>query len=159
MVAFLSPPLCIAQAQHSLGIWHFRNISGEVDLKGQYRQLESNFNEVTEDQRSMYLLSGIKLNTSSYLWDKDILMIDLGGAYSPEIRDETYISIPDRSEVRTLKKIDFKSILFNNKPVTLQGFYDFDQTIITGSCLQMSGPITNNGGGSFCSTTRYCPLR
>ena len=127
MAFFLSPLLCFSQAQRSLGIWHLRNISGEVDLKGQYRQLESNFNEVMEDQRSMYLLSGIKLNTSSYLWDKDILLIDLGGAYSPELRDETYITIPDRSEVRTLKKLNLKTTLFNNKPVTLQGFYDFDQ--------------------------------
>lgn len=127
MAIFFSPLLCFSQGQHSLGIWHLRNISGEVDLRGQYRQLESNFNEVLEDQRSLYLLSGIKLNTSSYLWDKDIFMIDLGGAYSPELRDESYITIPDRSEVRTLKKIDLKATLFNNKPVTLQGFYDYDQ--------------------------------
>ena len=103
-------------------------MSGEVDLKGQYRQLESSFNEVREDQRSAYLLSGIKLNTSSYLWDKDLLLIDLGGAYSPELRDEKYITVPDRSEVRTLKKVDLMATLFNNKPVTLQGFYNFDQS-------------------------------
>ncbi len=128
MVAFmLGPVFCFSQPAPKPGIWQFRSITGEVDLRGQYRQLESNFNEVTEDQRSTYLLGGIKLNTSSYLWDEEILLIDLNGAYSPETRDEKYITIPDRSEVRTLKKVDLTATLCNNKPVTLQGFFNFDQ--------------------------------
>lgn len=158
LVAFLSPLLCFSQAQHSLGIWHIRNISGEVDLKGQYRQLESNFNELTEDQRSTYLLSGIKLNTSSYLWDEDILMIDLNGAYSPELRDESYITIPDRSEVRTLKKIDFKTTLFNNKPVTLQGFYDFDQNYYNREQLTNVKSNNQQWGGILSLNNKILPV-
>ncbi|MDF1575190.1 MAG: hypothetical protein P1P86_08385 [Bacteroidales bacterium] len=87
LAALLNPICSFAQAQRSAGIWYLRNISGELDLKGQYRQLVSSFNEITEDQRSTYLLSGLKLNTSSYLWDKDIFLIDLNAAYSPELRD------------------------------------------------------------------------
>lgn len=156
--AFLSPVLCLSQTQYSLGIWSLRNISGEVDLKGQYRQLESNFNEVREDQRSLYLLSGIKLNTSSYFWDEDILLIDLGGAYSPELRDETYITIPDRSEVRTLKKIDLKATLFNNKPVTLQGFYDFDQNYYNRELLTNVRSNNQLWGGILLLNNKILPV-
>lgn len=158
MLAFLSPLLCSLKAQHSLGFWHLRNISGEVDLKGQYRQLESNFNEVNEDQRSLYLLSGIKLNTSSYLWDKDILMIDLGGAYSPELRDESYITVPDRSEVRTLKKADLKTTLFNNKPVTLQGFYNYDQNYFNRELLTNVKTGNQLWGGILMMNNKILPL-
>lgn len=155
---FLGPALCISQEPRSLGFWHLRNISGEVDLKGQYRQLESNFNDVAEDQRSMYLLSSFTLNTSSYLWDKDILMIDLGGAYSPELRDETYITIPDRSEVRTLKKIDLKTTLFNNKPVSLQGFYNYDQNYYNRELLTNVRSSNQLWGGMFLLNNRILPL-
>ncbi|MCD4710670.1 MAG: hypothetical protein K8R52_07480, partial [Bacteroidales bacterium] len=158
MAAFLSPALCYSQAQRSLGIWHLRNISGELDLKGQYRQLESSFNEVTEDQRSTYLLSGLKLNTSSYLWDKDILLIDLGGAYSPELRDEKYITVPDRSEVRTLKKVDLRTTLFNNKPVTLQGFYNFDQSYYNRELLTNVRSGNKQWGGILSLNNRFLPV-
>ncbi len=158
LAAFLSPLLCFSQAQRSLGIWHLRNISGELDLKGQYRQLESSFNDVYEDQRSTYLLSGIKLNTSSYLWDKDILLIDLGGAYSPELRDEQYITIPDRSEVRNLAKLDLKATLFNNKPVTLQGFYNYDQSYYNRELLTNVRSTNQLWGGILSLNNKFLPL-
>ena len=158
LATILSPALCFSQAQHSLGIWHLRNVTGELDLKGQYRQLKSSFNEVAEDQRSTYLLSGLKLNTSSYLWDKDILLIDLGGAYSPELRDEQYITVPDRSEVRTLKKLDLKTTLFNNKPVTLQGFYNFDQSYYNRELLTNVKSNNQQWGGILSLNNRILPV-
>ncbi|MEA3462327.1 MAG: hypothetical protein U9R49_10640 [Bacteroidota bacterium] len=158
LVFIFSPFLCFSQAQHSLGIWHLRNISGELDLEGQYRQLKSSFNEVDEDQRSTYLLSGLKLNTSSYLWDKDILLMDLGGAYSPELRDEQYITVPDRSEVRNLLKLDLKTILFNNKPVTLQGFYNYDQSYYNRELLTNVKSSNQQWGGILSLNNKILPL-
>jgi len=158
LVCFLTPAWGLTHAQSSLGIWHLRHISGEVDLKGQYRQLESSFNDVQEDQRSTYLLGGIKLNTSSYLWDKDILLIDLGGAYSPELRDENYITVPDRSEVRTLKKVDLMATLFNNKAVTLQGFYNFDQSYFNRELLTNVRSNNQQWGGVLSLNNRFLPL-
>ncbi len=148
----------VVRGQYALGPWHLRHVSGEVDLKGQYRQLESSFNEVREDQRSAYLLSGITLNTSSYLWDKDLLLIDLGGTYSPELRDEKYITVPDRSEVRTLKKVDLMTTLFNNKPVTLQGFYNFDQSYFNRELLTNVRSNNRQWGGILSLNNRVLPL-
>lgn len=154
----ISPVLCFSQSQYSMGIWHFRNISGEVDLKGQVRQLESNFNEITEDQKSTYFLGGVKLNTSSYLWDKDILLIDLNGAYSPETRDEKYITIPDRSEVRTLKKVDLMATFCNNKPVTLQGFFNFDQNYYNRELLTNVRANNRQWGGVLSLNNKILPV-
>lgn len=129
-----------------------------MDLKGQFRQLKSSFNETYEDQQSLYLLSGLKLNTSSYLWDKDILLIDLGGAYSPELRNENYITVPDRSEVRTLKKLDLRTTLFNNKPVTLQGFYNYDQSYFNRELLTNVRSTNQQWGGIFSLNNKFLPV-
>jgi hypothetical protein len=158
LAVLLGQAWSVSRAQHSIGIWHLRNISGEVDLKGQYRQLESSFSDISEDQRSTYLLSGLKLNTSSYLWDKDILLIDLGGAYSPELRDEKYITVPDRSEVRTLKKVNLKATLLNNKPVTLQGFCDFDQSYYNRELLTNVRSNNQQWGGILSLNNSFLPV-
>jgi hypothetical protein len=145
-------------ASVSWGFWHLRDISGEVDLLGQYRQLVSRFNDVTEDQRSSYLMGGIKLNTSSYLWEEDILLIDLNVAYSPEAREEQYITIPDRSEVRTLKKVGLTTTLFNNKPLTLQGFFNFDQHYYNRELLTNVRSNNLHAGGIISSNNRVLPV-
>ncbi len=157
-ILFAGLPEVISLAQPSIGIWHFRNISGEVDLKGQHRQLKSSFNDVAEDQRSTYLLGGIRLNTNSYLWDEDLILIDLGGAYSPELRDEKYITVPDRSEVRTLKKVDFKTTFLNNKPLTLQGFYNFDQNYYNREYLTNVRSNNQQWGGVLSLNNKILPV-
>jgi hypothetical protein len=147
-----------SQSGLSLGPWNLYAWSGEVELRGQYRQLESQFNEVMEDQRSTYLLGGIKLNTSSYLWDPNILQIDLSGAYSPEMRDENYIVIPDRSEVRTLKKVDLRTTFCNNRPVTVQGFFNFDQNYFNRELLTNVRSNNMQWGGILSLNNKFLPV-
>ena len=103
-------------------------------------------------------LGGIKLNTSSYLWDKDIILIDLNGAYSPETRDEKYITIPDRSEVRTLKKVDLMATFCNNKPVTLQGFFNFDQNYYNRELLTNVRSNNLQWGGMLSLNNKFLPV-
>ena len=154
----LGPVWSYSQSTHSLGFWHLRALSGEIELEGQYRQLESSFNEIREDQRSTYLLGGVKLNTSSYLWDKDVLLIDLNGAYSPELRDESYITVPDRSEVRTLKKVDLMATLCNNRPLTLQGFFNFDQNYYNRELLTNVRSNNLQWGGTLSLNNKFLPV-
>ena len=154
----VSMACCAQSIGPSLGIWHFRAISGELDLRGQYRQLASQFNELTEDQRSTYFLGGVKLNTSSYLWDPDIIRIDLNGAFSPETRDEKYITIPDRSEVRTLKKVDILTTLFQNKPLEISGFFNFDQNYYNRELLTNVRSSNSQWGSRLAINNRILPL-
>jgi hypothetical protein len=149
---------CSSQSVVSLGPWYLSTVHGELDLKGQYRQLESSFNEVWEDQRSTYLLGGIKLNTRSYFWDRDVIQVDLSGAYSPEIRDEDYIVSPDRSEVRTLKKVDLRTTFCNNKPVTVQGFFNFDQNYFNRELLTNVRSNNLQWGGMVSANNKILPL-
>jgi hypothetical protein len=127
-------------------------------LEGQYRQNISNFNEVFEDQRSRYLLGGVKLNTSSYVWDKDFLLLDLGGAFSPETRDEKYITVPDRSEVRTLKKVDLLATLFNNKPLSVHGSFNLDQNVFNRELLTNVKTRNIQWGTGLTLNNRFLPL-
>jgi len=154
----LAPVWCRSQSVVSLGPWNLISVNGEVDLKGQYRQLESSFNEVWEDQRSTYLQGGIKLNTRSYFWGRDVIQLDLSGAYSPEMREEDYIVSPDRSEVRTLKKVDLRTTLCNNKPVTVQGFFNFDQNYFNRELLTNVRSNNMLWGGMVSAYNKILPL-
>lgn len=157
-ILVLTTGVVISQPIVTWGPWTLQSVSGEVDLRGQYRQLESTFNEVMEDQRSRYLLGGIKLNTSSYFWDPDVIRIDLSGAYSPETRGEQYITVPDRSEVRTLKKVDLRTTFCNNRPVTLQGFFNYDQNYFNRELLTNVRTDNLQWGGMVSLNNKILPL-
>ena len=94
---------------------------------GQYQEQGSQFNDIIEEQNSKYLIGGIKLNTSSFLWQPDIVALNIGGEYNPESRNEQYLTIPDRSEVRTLKKLDLRSTIFSDKSITLTPYFNIFQ--------------------------------
>ncbi len=112
----------------SHGFWHQKSVSGEVKLKSIFRDQKSLFNDIGDDQQSIYYIGGIRLQSKSYLWDPEIVLLDLEGEFNPESRGEKYLSIPDRSEVRTLNKLGIKTTLFNNKIITLNSYLNLHQS-------------------------------
>ena len=121
--------VCVGYSQSSSnGIFHFQSVNGDIKLQRLYREQKSLIGSVEEDQKSTYFIGGIKLNTLSYFWNPDLISINLDGEFNPETRDETYLIAPDRSEVRTLKKLDFKTSVFRNKIISLNAFANLNQT-------------------------------
>lgn len=128
LILLINGSILIAQdSRISLGPWNLKTISGELGLEAIYQQQNNRFNEISDKQNSTYLIGGIKLNTTSYLWRPDIISINLNGEYNPETRNEKYLSIPDRSEVRTLKKLDFRTSIFNDRKINLSTWINLDQ--------------------------------
>ncbi|MEZ5072908.1 MAG: hypothetical protein R2751_18660 [Bacteroidales bacterium] len=116
----------LAQITTERGIWQLNYLTGELELKGQYRSLQSQFGDLEEDQQSAWLLGGLKINSRSSLWDPDVLQIDLNAAYRPENRNEQYIHLPDRTEVRTLKKVETSVTILQDRPLSARFFLDYD---------------------------------
>jgi len=112
----------------SLGIWHHTQLSGEVMIRGLYRGEKSLFNDIEEFHKSGHFMGGLGIHSRSYLWNPGIIKLDLDAEFYPETRQENYIQIPDRSEVRTLGKLGLNVTLFNNKPITLTSFANYDQS-------------------------------
>ncbi|MEN8250954.1 MAG: hypothetical protein ABFS32_18625 [Bacteroidota bacterium] len=104
---------------NSTGFWRFTSLDGELKLKSLYRQKYFTLNDFSETQESIYFSGGLSLNTKSYIWHPDFLLLDLGGEFYPESNQDDYLVTPDRAEVRTLKGLNIGTILFNNKPITL----------------------------------------
>lgn len=142
----------------SLGFWHQLAFTGEVSLEGFYRQQNSTIGITEEKQQSIYGIAGIKLHSSSFLWLPDLVLLDLDFEFNPETRNEKYLTIPNRSEVRTLGKIGIKSTLFNGKTVTITPYYNYHQSYFNRENLTNVRSKSQQWGGILLLKNKYVPL-
>lgn len=143
----------------SLGIWHFRPVSGELSLLGSYRTLSSEFEYFTENLNSKHFQGGLALNSTSYMWNPDIIAFNLGGEYNPEFRDDRYIVIPDRSEVRTISKLNLQASVFNNKAISLNTFYNLNNSYFNRENLTNVKSDNRQFGSMLSVSNRILPFR
>ena len=153
----LSSGVCFAQPSNHK-FFNNQFINGNVNLKGLYREQKSLIGSIEEDQQSTYYLGGISINTGSYLWSPDILFINLDAEYNPESRKETYLLTPDRSEVRTLKKLDFRTSVFRNKSINLNTFVNLNQTYYNRELLTNIKSDNRQWGGLFAFNNKLLPV-
>jgi hypothetical protein len=142
----------------SNGFFNSQYINGDIKLQGLYRMQKSDIGDIKEDQRSTYYIGGIRLNTGSYFWNPDLIYVNLDGEYNPETRKETYLLSPDRSEVRTLKKIDFRTALFRNKAISLNTFVNLNQTYYNRELLTNIKSDNSQWGGLLSLNNRFLPV-
>lgn len=124
---FCASSILAQEPSISLGPWHLTSVSGELGMEGMYQRQSSSLNDFQDTQSGKYLIGGIKLNTSSYLWDPGIVSLIVGGEFNPETRDEQFLIIPDRSEVRTLERINLRSTFFGDKALNFSAWLTMDQ--------------------------------
>ncbi len=140
------------------GFFHFQSINGEIKVKGLYREQKSLIGDIKEDQKSLYYLGGIMINTASYLWNPDLISFNLDAEYNPESRKEEYLLIPDRSEVRTLKKFDFRNSIFRKKAISLNTFVNLNQTYYNRELLTNIKSDNRQWGGILALNSKFLPL-
>ncbi len=144
---------------YSLGFWYFKPVSGEISMLGSYRTLSSQFNELNEDLNSKHFQGGIKLNSTSYMWNPDIIAFNASGEYNPEFRDDRYLVIPDRTEVRTLSKLNLQASVFNNKAVSLNTFYNLNNSYFNRENLTNVRSDNRQLGTMLSVSNKILPLR
>lgn len=156
MIGF--PPLQGQDELASLGPWHLRYVSGEVSLQNLFRLQKSLFKDIEEKQNSLYFIGGLKLDLNSYLWQPDLASFRISGEYNPETRDEKYLLIPDRSEVRTLKKLDLQASIFSGKPVSLIAWANLNQNYYNRELLTNIRSNNRRWGGTLSLNNNIVPL-
>ena len=142
----------------SAGLWKLTRMYGNFNLSGFYRGNERSFNQFNEFHQSTYFSGGICLKTKSYLFDPKFMTLDVDVEYSPETGDEQYLTIPDRSEVRTLKKLDIRTIFFKQKDITLNAYVNFNQNINTRELLTDIKTDSKRWGGMLSYKNKVIPF-
>ncbi len=135
-----------------------RSSGGELRLKSYYQNQKSNIGAITEDQVSLYFIGGIILRNSSYLWNQDIISFNIDVEYNPESRRETYLLIPDRSEVRTIKRLDFNTTVFQNKAITFNSFVNLNQSYYNRELLTNIKSDNRRWGGLLTFNNKILPV-
>jgi hypothetical protein len=147
------------ESPYSVGFWHFRPVSGELSMLGSFRTLSSQLNDLNENLNSKHLQAGLKLNSASYMWNPDIISFNVSGEYNPEFRDDRYLVIPDRSEVRTLSRINLQSSVFNNKAISLNTFYNLNKSYFNRENLTNVRSDNRQLGTMLSVSNKILPLR
>lgn len=141
-----------------LGFYSLANVNGEVTLKGLYRQKTSVINGFREEQESTHLIGDIKLNTRSHIWDPKFLILDINGAYSPENRDERYLVMPERSEVRTMKKLDATAKFYSEKNLSFSAHGSINESFQNRENLTNIKANNKQWGANLYSKYKFLPF-
>ncbi|MFC2086262.1 hypothetical protein ACFLQ9_00925, partial [Bacteroidota bacterium] len=143
----------------SLGLWHLQAFSGEVELRGVYRQQQFFLtSDNYEFQKSSLFGGGIDFNSRSYIWHPSFFLFDIDAGFKPETRQEQYLVIPDRSEARTLKKLNIKGTVFDKKFISLNTYINFNQSYNNRENLSNIETNTKDWGGSVNLRSRFIPI-
>jgi len=143
----------------STKLFGLNSVSGELSLMGQYRQqdriLKSN---TTESLESSIFSGGLLLKSTGYVWHPNLLLLSLDANYNPQNKQENYLVIPDRSEVRTLQRLHLNGTFLRQKPVTLSCFVDLNRNYINNEDLTNIKSDHKKYGGTFYVKSNFIPL-
>jgi hypothetical protein len=133
--------------------------TGEVKATGLYREQERTGLEFNELQKSTYFSGGILIKTNSSILHPNFLNLDLDAGYTPEKQAETYLTIPDQSEVRTMKKLNMNATFFKEKDINLSLFGNYDESFSTRENLTNIKSTNSHLGSSAGFHNRILPFQ
>ncbi|MEN8118802.1 MAG: hypothetical protein ABFS35_00555 [Bacteroidota bacterium] len=142
----------------SLGTWKLTKLYGDFNLHSFYRGNERSFNQNYEFHQSGYFSGGLCLKTRSYFWDPNFITLDVNAEYSPETGNEFYLNIPDRSEVRTLKRLDLRTSIFKKNSLSLNAFANLNQSINNRELLTSLKSENKRWGGMLSYRNKALPF-
>lgn len=150
---------CIAQnMRYPNRLWKLTDVTGELKLKGQYREQETIMQDFSDTEQSFYYSGGIALYTKNYIWNPNFMTLDIGGEYSPESNMDNYIVAPDRAEIRTLKSFNINSTHFANSLVSLTALYNFNESLSNRENLTNLKSNGNRWGGTLLLKSKFLPV-
>ncbi len=140
-------------------LWNQQSLSGVLSVTGYYRnQMRQYKNGIDDRITGTMLAGGFMLESKSFVVHPSLLQIDFKGEYNPEITDAQYTTIPDRSDVRTLKMFNLRTTFFQDKIVTLSLFINMNKSYIRRE--NFTNSLTNRKyfGGTFFYKSRAFPF-
>ncbi|MCX6273570.1 MAG: hypothetical protein NTU44_20570 [Bacteroidetes bacterium] len=138
--------------------WRLTGFSGEVKLTGLYREQVIKRDYLSDTVKSSLITGSIKLNTNSYFWHPNFMLLDVGIEYSPEQSKDDYRVIPDLGETRTLSKLDVRTVFFQNKIISLSAYYNISQIFCNRENLSNLRTDNRVFGGSLYFRNSFLPM-
>jgi len=138
--------------------WVPVSFSGEFRTYTYYRSQNIYRDFLTESQKSTLLSVGGLINSKSYIWDKNFLLLDFEAEYNPDLIRENFIVVPDHAETRTTKRVDLKTTFFNNKIITVSTKTNFSQTYNNREYLTNIKTDRKYYGGMFSFNNKILPF-
>jgi hypothetical protein len=135
-----------------------RSYSGELMLRGSYRDRDESGEKVIEKQQSYYYSGGILLNANTYLLHPNFCEINLGAGYMPESNRDNFVASPDQAEVRSVKKLNINAGFFSQKKINFSASALYDESYAKRENLTDIKTITKNLGGSLNYNNKYIPV-
>ncbi len=139
--------------------WRLTSFSGELGLRGLYRNLTSTINEGKDRQHSSMYGGIFSLRTSSYFWTPRFLIIQADGEFNPEKSTDNYLAVPDQAEVRTLGRLGISTLFFAQKPLSLTLFGHLDQGYSNRENLTSLKTDNKDFGGLLTFSNKVLPAR
>ena len=160
--------LCLISFEHAIGqgikydnvLWRLLSYNGIIGIRGDYRQRQTVFRNGKEEQKIAKILSGqIELDTKSYIWHPNFLMIDLNLQYNPGLQKDQFIVALDRSEVRSLEKVYGRVTFFSQRPVSLSAYYSYNHSYINRELTTDVDYYRKLLGGFLTLRNSFLPIR
>lgn len=138
--------------------WKLRSYNGEVMLYGSYWDqytIRNNF-EINE-QNTLYSM-GFQLNTNSYFYHPNFLILDLNLGYSPDTGQRFSLVTPNRNETHNLKKLYVKTTFLQKNDLNFNFFASYNENYSNRENLTNIKSYYYNIGGVFNYTNKFIPF-
>jgi len=162
MFVLLLVAIASAKAQTKpikLGIWTLASAKGEINLNGLYREQERTLNTGLIDYpKNAQIAGGINLKTNSYFWHPNFMILGVDVDFNPEKRKDSYLIIPNRSEVRNMKNLKINATFFNKKEITINTFVNLNENFRNSENINNIETQSKKYGASVYYKNRIAPL-
>ncbi|MCF6364764.1 MAG: hypothetical protein L3J35_01035 [Bacteroidales bacterium] len=145
-------------ASDRFSFWVPTSFSGELSTFGHYRTQKILRNYLSETQNSSRFSVGALVRSKSYFWHPNLLKLDIEAEFNPDFIKEDFIVIPDQAETRTMKRLNIKTNIFSQKPVSLLTHADFSQTYSNRENLTNIKTNRKNWGAVLRFANKVVPL-
>lgn len=99
--------------------WRLARISGQANVRANYREYESIFSESVSKHDERFLNGLLQLRTQSFFIHPNFMVLDLNGTYNPESARSNFIGEPGTSESSHNQGFDASAIFFRKKNFNL----------------------------------------
>jgi hypothetical protein len=143
----------------SYRFWNQKYLRGEMGALFKYRDQFQRLGSGFEEKLDSKMLGGRFLfESGGFMVHPNLLNLDVGLEYNPEKLDEDFIVIPDRAEVRTLKRLNLRAGILQEKDINLNGFINLNQNYVNRENLTNSRTNRVFYGGGIFFRNRVMPL-
>lgn len=139
-------------------IWGLMGLNGRVELYGQHKDTYTS-GPLGENKETNLLYSGkFLLNTQSYFWHPNFLVLDIEAEYNPGAGNDASILMPDYAIVNSGERLNVGATLFREKKVKLRPFLSYNNVYSNFENLTEYNATYFNWGSYFSFNNKWLPL-